>query len=178
MLSPGYVCLLVLTTTLLAGCGGGSRDYPRSAFNGSLQCAPYARSKTGVALYGAAASWWRSASGRYRRTSQPAPGDILVFRATSRLPSGHVSIVRRIVAPREILVEHANWEPGRIDRAAPVIDVSAANDWSLVRVYWAPIRTIGRRPYPAYGFIVPTGNDAVALLGDMDGLQDTPDRAM
>ncbi|GBR39185.1 hypothetical protein AA101099_1552 [Neoasaia chiangmaiensis NBRC 101099] len=157
----------------LTACGGPSRyEYSRASFNGRLQCAPYARARTGLALYGPAASWWRGAAGKYRRSQQPQPGEVLVFRATGRLPSGHVSIVRRLVAPREILVEHANWEPGRIDRAAPVVDVSPANDWSLVRVYWAPIHTIGRRPYPTYGFIAPR------TLDDVASLQDAAHRAM
>ncbi len=134
----------------LAACGGGPREYSRASFNGPVQCAPYARAKTGVDLYGAAASWWRGASGKYRRTQTPAKGEILVFRSTGRLPSGHVSVVRSTVSSRKILVEHANWEPGRVDRSVPVIDVSRKNDWSLVRVYWAPIRNLGTRSYPTY----------------------------
>lgn len=165
-------CLAVGLMFVLTACGGNRYEYSRSSFNGPLQCAPYARTRTGLALYGPAASWWRGASGKYRRTHAPVEGEVLVFRATGRLPSGHVSIVRRRVAPREILVEHANWEPGRIDRNVPIVDVSPANDWSLVRVYWAPIHTIGRRPYPTYGFIVPRGLDDIARL------QDTPDHAM
>lgn len=150
---------------LLVACGGPSRyEYSRSAFNGRLQCAPYARARTGLQLHGSAASWWPQAAGRYRRTSQPETGDVLVFRASGRLPSGHVSIVRKLVSSREILVEHANWEPGRIDRAAPVVDVSTANDWSLVRVYWAPIHHLGARSYAAYGFIVPGALDSIASL--------------
>lgn len=170
----------------LAACGGTPRyEYPRSAFNGRLQCAPYARSKTGVALSGSAYRWWSEAAGRYRRTRSPAAGEILVFRSTGRLPDGHVSIVRRVVASREILVEHANWEPGRIDRGVPVVDVSPGNDWSLVRVYWTPIHTLGRRNYPTYGFIVPRGLDDVAALDMESGhgesgesLQDARRRAM
>ncbi|WP_029604793.1 CHAP domain-containing protein [Kozakia baliensis] len=166
-LSLGFLALVSLTA-----CAGNRYEYSRSAFNGRLQCAPYARSKTGLALYGPAASWWRGASGKYRRGHMPEAGEVLVFRSSGRLPSGHVSIVRRQVAAREILVEHANWEPGRIDRNVPVVDVSPANDWTLVRVYWAPIHTIGRRAYPTYGFIAPRGLDDIARL------QDAPDRAM
>lgn len=156
----------------LSGCGDGLRKYNRVSFNGPLQCAPYARAKTGVALYGAASSWWRGASGKYRRTHLPALGEILVFRSTGRLPSGHVSIVREALSSRRILVEHANWEPGRIDRRVPVLDVSLNNDWSLVRVYWAPIHGLGARNYPTYGFIVPRNLDDIARL------QETPDHAM
>lgn len=165
----------------LSACGG-SREYSRSAFKGSLQCAPYARSKTGVRLSGAAWRWWGQAAGRYRRTHAPAPGELLVFRSTHRLPSGHVSIVRRVISSREILVEHANWEPGRIDRRAPVVDVSARNDWSVVRVYWRPIHEIGTRHYPTYGFIVPHALDDVVTLdpgiSPSQSLQDLAHRAM
>jgi len=78
-----------------------------------------------------------------------------VLRATNRLPYGHVSVVRRVLNTREILVAQANWEHGRIDDAAPVLDVSARNDWSLVQVWWRPSHSIGRRRFPAYGFILP-----------------------
>jgi len=140
--SAGPGCML-LCCLLLSGCGG------------SVQCAPFARSVTGVALYGAAAGWWRESAGRLPHTHIPRPGEILVLAATRRMPLGHVSVVREVVGPREIIVEHANWEPGRIDRHAPVIDVSSDNDWSLVRVWWRPAHRIGSNPYPAYGFILP-----------------------
>lgn len=128
---------------LLSGCGG------------TVQCAPFARARTGVPLYGAAAGWWRESAGRFVHTHVPRPGAILVLAATRRMPQGHVSVVREVAGPREIVVEHANWEPGRIDRSAPVLDVSPGNDWSLVRVWWRPLQRIGSTPYPAYGFILP-----------------------
>jgi len=127
----------------LAACGGGP------------QCAPYARQVTGLPLYGPAAGWWRQSDGRFVHASRPAPGAVLVFRATRRLPDGHVSVVRRVLGPREILVEQANWEPGRIDHASPVLDVSPGNDWSQVRVWWRPAHSIGQTLYPSYGFILP-----------------------
>jgi hypothetical protein len=83
------------------------------------------------------------------------PGAVLVLRATRRLPYGHVSVVRRVLGPREILVTQANWEPGRIDQSAPILDVSPRNDWSLVRVWWHPTNRIGRSRFAAYGFILP-----------------------
>ncbi|TLU72945.1 CHAP domain-containing protein [Lichenicoccus roseus] len=138
-LAVGWLLLLLA----LSGCGGG------------LQCAPYARRITGVALSGDAGAWWGEAAGRYVRVRWPEPGAILVFRATGRMPAGHVSVVRRVLDSRTILVEHANWEPGRIDRAAPVRDVSRDNDWTLVRVWWRATRSLGTRPYPTYGFILP-----------------------
>ena len=126
-----------------------------SACGGGPQCAPYARALTGLRLSGAAAGWWRQSSGRYAHSSTPEPGAVLVLHATARLPYGHVSVVRRVLEPREILVAQANWEPGRIDRAVPVVDVSPLNDWSLVRVWWRPDNRIGRGRFAAYGFILP-----------------------
>ncbi|GBQ93279.1 hypothetical protein AA23498_1681 [Acetobacter nitrogenifigens DSM 23921 = NBRC 105050] len=132
---------------LLTACGGG--------FNGRVQCAPWAREHSNVALYGPAASWWRSANGKYARAAQPKPGAVLVFRSTSRLPDGHVSVVRSIEGPRAVLVDQANWSPGHVDRRVPVVDVSARNDWSRVRVWWSPTGSMGRTVFPTYGFIIP-----------------------
>ncbi|MCQ8242020.1 CHAP domain-containing protein [Rhizosaccharibacter radicis] len=136
--------LLLSALLLLAGCGGGGP-----------QCGPYARSVTGLPLSGPAAGWWAQSDGRFAHSARPRPGAVLVFRRTGRLPDGHVSVVRAVVARRRIMVEHANWEPGRIDRAVPVTDVSPGNDWSLVRVWWAPSRRMGRTIYPTFGFILP-----------------------
>ena len=86
---------------------------------------------THVQLKGDAASWWAQARGRYPRSAVPRPG--------------------------AVLVDQANWVPGRVGRAEPVIDVSGRNDWSRVKVWWAPIHDMGKTVYPAYGFILPTG---------------------
>ncbi|MDT8873041.1 CHAP domain-containing protein [Komagataeibacter rhaeticus] len=94
---------------------------------------------------GDAASWWGQAQGRYPRAHAPKPGAVLVFRATGRPPDGHVSVVRAVRGPREVLVDQANWVPGRIGRAEPVVDVSGRNDWSRVRVWWSPF-TIWAKP--------------------------------
>ncbi|QHI94970.1 CHAP domain-containing protein [Aristophania vespae] len=127
----------------------------RGSYHGPLQCAPYARSRTGVMLRGSAASWWWKARGHYRRVYHPQPGAILVFRATRHMPYGHVSIVKKQISPHRILVEHANWVPGKIEYNAPVEDISAQHNWSRVRVWWTPIRRMGKRAYPTYGFILP-----------------------
>ncbi|MDI2090540.1 CHAP domain-containing protein [Commensalibacter oyaizuii] len=134
---------------LLVACGGGR------SYNGPLQCAPYARKITGVQLRGSAYTWWSKSNGKYAHTKIPQRGAILVFRKTSRLPDGHVSVVKKLKDSRTILVEHANWQAQRIDRNVSVVDVSSRNDWSLVRVWWPPIRKLGTRKYPTYGFILP-----------------------
>lgn len=143
--------LAVAALPAVAGCAGSGSG----SWHGALQCAPYARQVTGVNLRGSAASWWAQASGQYPRTHAPKAGAVLVLRATGRLPDGHVAVVRSVRSPREVVVEQANWVPGRIGRADPVIDVSTRNDWSRVQVWWAPIHGMGKSVYPAYGFILP-----------------------
>ena len=49
---------------------------------------------------------------------------------------GHVAVVKKLVSAREIRVDHANWlDDGSIYVNDPVMDVSAANDWSAVKVW-------------------------------------------
>jgi len=121
-----------------------------------MQCVPYARAISEVSIRGNAWTWWRAAAGRYRRDSRPAVGSILVLKQTDRLRYGHVAVVSRVVGRREILVDHANWlNRGRVHRDLPVRDVSTGNDWSAIRVWYLPGNTLGKRTYPAHGFIHP-----------------------
>ena len=121
-----------------------------------LECVPYARSVSSVALRGDAWTWWRSAEQGYRRDNKPAVGSVLVLKRTDHLDRGHVSVVSRVVNSREILVYHANWlNRGQIFEDLPVRDVSPANDWSMVRVWYPPSHSLGKRAYPAYGFVHP-----------------------
>ena len=121
-----------------------------------LQCVPYARKVSGFPIWGDAWTWWRTAEGRYRRSTTPAVGSILSFKRTKRLRLGHVAVVNRILNDREIVVEHANWlNRGRIHISTPVRDVSPANDWSRVRVWYTPGRRYGSGVYPTRGFILP-----------------------
>lgn len=165
--------VLAVAAVVLQGCGSSHRGTGPAASVGtatSLECAPFARQATGIQLYGEAAAWWDQADGRYPRGQEPVPGGVLVFRRTGRLPSGHVSVVSRVVSDREILVTQANWVRRRITRNEPVVDVSPGNDWSSVRVWWAPSGVLGSTTYAAYGFIGPAGtsrhspNDLVASL--------------
>ena len=43
----------------------------------------------------------------------------------------------------------------RIEHDQPIIDVSADNDWTEVRVWYEPTHAMGRTIYPTYGFILP-----------------------
>lgn len=118
-----------------------------------LQCAIYARERTGLALNGKAASWWGKARDLYQRSARPAEGSVIVLGGTK---SGHVAVVSHIISATEILVDHANWSNhGEIVTGALMIDVSPLNDWSRVRVWHPPTGTLGLRRYPVFGFILP-----------------------
>jgi hypothetical protein len=157
-----------LVLVLLAACAGPREDAPdderRSdssrgmAFAlpdvaGPLECVPYARLASGIAIRGDAWTWWHQAEGRYERDHTPRIGAVLVFSRTPRLPLGHVAVVTRVAGAREIAVAHANWLPGAVSEDVAVIDVSATGDWSAVRVFNIPSGTFGR-VYPTEGFIL------------------------
>ncbi len=119
-----------------------------------LQCVPFARSASGVEIYGDANTWWVQAAGRYPRSSSPAPGSVLVLRGYQTNARGHVAVVASIVSERVIRVDHANWmNGGETSLSVPVMDVSPANDWSEVRVWHIPGGHWGGRVYLAEGFI-------------------------
>ena len=149
--------LPLLLLAALAGCAVATRPMQGAYIGGPapLACVPYARALSGIALRGNAATWWRQAAGRYQRADTPVPGSVLVFRATRRLPAGHVAVVTRVLDRRRILIADANWVPRRVTRDQPVIDVSPDHSWRAVRVYWPPVRAMGRHVYPVAGFILP-----------------------
>lgn len=119
-----------------------------------LFCVEYARMRTGMAVFGDARQWWEHARNLYARLSRPAEEAVMVFAGSRRLRRGHVAVVTEIVGPREIIVDQANWQNrGEIDHATPVLDVSARNDWSLVRVWDIPSGHYGARTYAISGFI-------------------------
>jgi hypothetical protein len=121
-----------------------------------LQCVPYARERSGIQIFGDAYTWWRQAAGSYIRSGTPAVGSVLVTRGYNNATRGHVAVVRTILSEREILIDHANWmNRGEITEAVPVLDVSANNDWSEVRVWHIPGGHWGGRVYSAQGFIHP-----------------------
>ena len=79
----------------------------------------------------------------------------MVFAATKKMKLGHVAFVRRVVSSRELIVDHANWHrDGNIYLSAPVIDVSANNDWSKVRVFDTRSEQMGSTVYPIKGFVL------------------------
>lgn len=135
---------------------------PASAQEPLLQCVPYARQVSGIQIYGDAHSWWQQAEGKYARGQRPAVGAVLAFKPYRSMQLGHVATVSKVLDKRRVLLDHANWSPidgrkGQIERNVLAEDVSAANDWSEVRVWYAPIGALGTTRYPAFGFIYPQG---------------------
>jgi hypothetical protein len=119
-----------------------------------LFCVEYARARSGLAVFGDARHWWDRAKNLYARASHPVEEAVMVFSGSKRLKRGHVAVVTEIVGPRQILVDQANWQNrGEIDHATPVLDVSAANDWSQVRVWDMRSGTFGSHVYAVSGFI-------------------------
>ena len=124
--------------------------------SGGISCVPFARNASGIAVGGNAWQWWDNAAGVYARGRIPESGSVLAFRSNGRMRLGHVAVVSRVINPREIEIEHANWWSagmyGGVARNIPVVDVSAANDWTAVRVGIGGNGQFGS-VYPTYGFI-------------------------
>ncbi|WP_054303616.1 CHAP domain-containing protein [Gemmobacter sp. LW-1] len=118
---------------------------------GRIWCVPFARAVTGIEIRGNARTWWNQAAGKYQRGSEPKIGAVMNFSGSRKMPMGHVAVVSNVVDSRRVLVDQANWERNRITQDTLVVDVSARNDWSQVRVA-NPNGTLGR-VNPVYGFI-------------------------
>jgi surface antigen len=140
----------------------------KAHYNGStnLQCVPFARAASGIELKGNAVNWWDAADGVYQRGHRPETGSVLNFRATGQMRLGHVAVVRRVLDPRQVEIDQANWvnpsSKGNITRGTRVVDVSERNDWSAVRVQLAGSAEFGS-VYPTYGFIYDRPDNGVTL---------------
>ena len=149
----------------LAGCASDEARFaqlppqsvPAASFGTGqklLQCVPYARDHSQVKIYGDAWTWWDQAAGKYAQNSLPQTGAVMVLANYAGPQRGHVAVVRSIISGREIRVDHANWlDDGAIYLNDPVRDVSANNDWSLVRVFNIKAGGWGANTYPVQGFI-------------------------
>jgi surface antigen len=125
-----------------------------------LECVPYARALSGIQIYGDAWTWWDKADGIYPRGKAPQQGAVLAFVPHGAMRLGHVAAVSRVVDSRTVLLSHANWSPidgrrGQVERDVKAIDVSPANDWSQVRVWYGPSEGLGTTAWPTHGFIYP-----------------------
>jgi len=119
-----------------------------------LQCVPYARKLSNIQIRGDAWTWWAQAEGRYPRSAAPRSGAVMVLKKKNANSLGHVAYVEEIIDSRTVIVSHANWlNKGRLHNQAPVIDVSAANDWSAVRFWNTEGGHFGSSTYHPYGFI-------------------------
>lgn len=123
-----------------------------------LQCVPYARQLTGIQIYGDAHTWWDQAAGKYERGRQPRVGAVMAFVPHRNMQLGHVAAVSKVIDSRTVLLDHANWSPidgrrGQIERDVKAVDVSPGNDWSQVRVWYAPQGSLGTTEWPVHGFI-------------------------
>lgn len=130
-----------------------------TAAHARLQCVTYARSISDVQISGNARDWWGNAAGVYARGQQPSEGAVLAFRGTTAMPYGHVAVVSKVIDARHVLLDHANWSgPGLVERGVMAVDVSEAGDWSNVRVWYGPSRSLGIRQSPTFGFIYPAAS--------------------
>jgi len=150
--SGAFAACLMMLAAMLAATPAAASNY--------LQCVPFARAESGVDIRGNAKTWWAQAADDYERGEEPREGAVMAFAGTRGMPMGHVAVVKKVVSDREIRIDHANWSPingrrGQIERNVRVIDVSAAGDWSMVRVWYAPIGDLGLRANPVQGFIYP-----------------------
>ncbi|HZG31723.1 CHAP domain-containing protein [Sphingopyxis sp. YF1] len=150
--SGAFAACLTMLAAMLTATPATASSY--------LQCVPFARAESGVDIRGNAKTWWAQAADDYERGDEPREGAVMAFAGTRGMPMGHVAVVKKVVSDREIRIDHANWSPingrrGQIERNVRVIDVSAAGDWSMVRVWYAPIGDLGLRANPVQGFIYP-----------------------
>jgi hypothetical protein len=126
---------------------------------------------SGIQLFGNAATWWNGAIGKYTRGDAPKAGAVMVFKAIGSMRSGHVATVSEVVSDRVVRVTHANWSGrGQIEHDVEVMDTSAKNDWSQVRVWFKSLHDLGTHTYPVYGFIyggkAPKESDASSDTAD------------
>ena len=156
----GALCLsLAVTATLPAGA--------RTLLDYTGECVPFARSASGVQIYGDAWTWWDQAKGKYERGHIPKVGAVLAMAKSERLRLGHVAVVSRIVDQRVLMVTHANWSRiggtrGQVEQDVTLFDVSPDNDWTQVKVWYRDSEGLGGSIYPAHGFIY--GDKPVAEL--------------
>ncbi len=156
---------MALLAAGLTGCAGAPMEYGqmpaergRSMVDAGpstpLQCVPYAREHSKIKIFGDAYTWWNKADGKYPRGRAPTPGSVMVLHNYAGEGHGHVAVVRALVSPREIRIDHANWlNDGSIYVNDPVMDVSYAGDWSAVRVFNIKTGGWGGKVYPVQGFI-------------------------
>lgn len=144
---------------------------PVPAAQKQWECVPIARALSGIQIRGDAHTWWGQAAGKYKRGNEPKRGAVLAFKPHGAMDLGHVAAVSRVIDDRTLLVTHSNWSRingrrGYIERDVRVVDVSDKNDWSRVRVWFAPTQDLGTTAWPTHGFIYPEGKAPMRLPED------------
>ncbi|MFV0625146.1 CHAP domain-containing protein [Sphingomonas sp. ac-8] len=159
----GALCLGVAAALPLSAGARTLLDY-------TGECVPFARTASGVQIYGDAWTWWDQAKGKYPRGHVPKVGAVLAMAKSARLPLGHVAVVSRVIEKRVLMITHANWSRiggtrGQVERDVTLFDVSPNNDWTRVKVWYRDNEGLGGSEYPAHGFIYGDKPDH-ALSGD------------
>ncbi|MEH3047978.1 CHAP domain-containing protein [Sphingomonas adhaesiva] len=162
---------IIASALLLAGAHAADAASAPSLLDYVGQCVPFAREASGIQIYGDAWTWWDQAEGRYRRGHRPRVGAVIVFSRSGQLKLGHVAVVSRIVEKRVVMLTHANWSRldgarGHAEQDVTLHDVSPANDWSQVKVWYRDRDGLGSSVYPVEGFIYGDGHAARELSGD------------
>lgn len=163
------VAAVILATFATPTVAESTSDFVRSAEGAGsvrelepyIHCAPYARKVSGVQIFGDARTWWSQAQGRYATGTAPRVGAVMVFRPHRSMQMGHVAAVSQVIDSRRVLLDHANWSPvdgrrGQVEKDVLAVDVSPRNDWSQVRVWYAPLGDVGTSVWPVDGFIYAT----------------------
>ncbi len=153
--SSGPVAMPAPSLNIVSADGDASGDTPTIIKTARhIFCVEFARLRSGIAIFGNAKTWWRKAKGLYAEETTPHKGAVMVFAAKKGMKDGHLAVVTKILSSREIRVDHANWgRDGDIYLNAPVIDVSANNDWSKVRVWNTRLGQMGSGVFPIKGFV-------------------------
>ena len=134
-----------------------------------MECVEFARAHSGISLRGDASDWWNEAAGKFARGNDPRQGSILVLTGYAGAHRAHLAVVREIISPREIRVDHSNWlNDGAVYLGDPVVDVSPENNWSEVRVYNQRVAAWGRQTYLVQGFIGPGKTPKDLRLAEAD----------
>lgn len=155
-----FLFIPILLLTACGRTGSFNNEFAKGRYAPEVeQCVPFAREVSGIQLRGTADSWWQNAPPRYNQGAIPTARAVLVLKATSHMPSGHVAVVKRVLDARKIEVTHSNWADGSWDKRITydrqlAVDASPTNDWSQVRFWNYEKHTLGFL-YAAYGFIYP-----------------------
>jgi len=144
---------------------------PAAAADPYWQCVTFARMFSGIQIFGDAWTWWEKAKqSRYSTGVAPRVGAVLVFKPTGRMTRGHVAVISRILTERVVQITHANWggSRGKVEEDVTIVDVSDRGDWSMVKVWYAPLNDLGGTVYPTYGFIYNATKDAATKIAAGD----------